>query len=105
MNYRIRARVLPGQERLLAERLEQRLLGRGEVFEQEINRALTAAVVAGDEVHWVETCYCDPPLKMERTVLDTYFDLLSVARADDAPLPVGTPLPEFLTGNGTRNED
>ncbi len=105
MNYRVRARVLPGQERLLAERLAQRLLGRGEVFEAEINRALTAAVVAGDEVHWVESCYCDPPLKMERIVLDTYFDLLSVAPADDAPLPAGTPLPEFLSSDGAHNED
>ena len=38
----------------------------------------TARVETKGEAHWVETCFCDPPLAEERPDWEGYFDLLSV---------------------------
>ena len=45
----------------------------------------TARVDAKGDAHWVETCFCDPPLAEERPYWEEYFDLLSVKDATFAP--------------------
>jgi hypothetical protein len=37
-----------------------------------------ARVDAKGDAHWVETCFCDPPLAQERPYWEKYFELLSV---------------------------
>lgn len=43
-------------------------------FGGEMHRALLRAKIAPDgTITWEEQCFCSPPLKQERTVLDQYF--------------------------------
>jgi hypothetical protein len=44
-------------------------------------RHADARIDTKDEAHWVETCFCDPPLEEERPYWEKYFDLLSVKDA------------------------
>ena len=54
------------------------------------------AVVEGEVVRWTETCYCSPPLKAERPVLELYFDQIEVEPLVGEPPSSGVPLPEHL---------
>lgn len=42
-------------------------------FGGELHRVLLEARVDGEWVTWEEICFCQPPLKQERTVLDLHF--------------------------------
>jgi hypothetical protein len=96
MEYLVTARLRPGQAGALREALESGRLAEGEVYEDEIQRALAEAVVEGDVVRWSETCYCSPPLKAERSVLDIYFEQIDVEPLAGKPPRGGVPLPEHL---------
>lgn len=65
---------------------------------QEIVDAMARAVVTADgTVEWSELCYCEPPLAHERqTVLDRYFDRISIRRVDGYQQHTGRRLAEYL---------
>ena len=62
--------------------IADRTLGRGSIAGDEyLCDMQMARVNAKGEAHWVETCFCDPPLEEERPYWEKYFDLLSVKDA------------------------
>src|SRR6266704_1258670 len=82
MRYRVKARVRSGREDALAKAITDGTLGRGSIAGGEyLCNMETARVDANGEVHWVETCFCDPPLAEERPYWEEYFDLLFVKDA------------------------
>lgn len=104
MVYRVRARLRPG----VAGEL-YRLLTDGTVAGQrpdgpEIVASMRRAVCVGEEVHWIETCYCLSPLGHERaTVYDRFFtEMVAEADPEGAQPPEGASFWERLreTGGG-----
>jgi hypothetical protein len=99
MAYRF-VRATPKRGRLseLRTRLDDGDIAEMEPFGRAMTRSLTDAKFdpkTGEAV-WVEEDYCSPPLAMERTVLEKYFDSVTVveehvdeaagwARIDDLP--------------------
>ena len=66
----------------LAKAIADRSLGSGSIAGDEyLYDMQMARVDAKGEAHWVETCFCDPPLEEERPYWEKYFDLLSVKNA------------------------
>jgi hypothetical protein len=89
MAYRL-VRATPKPDRLtdLRDRLDSGDIGELEPFGRAMVRALDRARFDPDagEAVWVEEDYCRPPLAMERTVLEGYFDSVTVVeeRVDEA---------------------
>ena len=82
MRYLVKARIKPGSARPLAEAIAQGILGRGSIAGDEyLHDMQMARLDAKGEAHWVETCFCDPPLAEERPYWEEYLDLLSVKDA------------------------
>src|ERR1043165_6395443 len=82
MRYLVKARSKPGYARSLAEAIAQGKLGRGSIAGDEYLLDMQKARLdAKGEAHWIETCFCDPPLAQERPYWEKYFDLLSVKDA------------------------
>lgn len=80
--YLVKARIKPGYVRPLAQAISQGTLGRGSIAGDEYGHDMQMARVdAKGEAHWIETCFCDPPLAEERPYWEEYFDLLSVKDA------------------------
>lgn len=97
MEYSVAAKIRPGMAGDLREALESGRLAEGEVYEAEMQRALREAVVEGGEVvRWTETCYCSPPLKAERSVLELYFDQIEVEPLVGEPPGRGVLLTEHI---------
>src|SRR5205814_9439295 len=68
--------------RCAAKAIADGSLGRGSIAGDEYLYDMeTARVHAKGEAHWVETCFCDPPLAEEGPYWEEYFDLLSVKDA------------------------
>jgi len=99
MAYRL-VRATPKCDRLddLRDRLDSGDINELEPFGRAMTRALDRARFDPDagEAVWVEEDYCSPPLAMERPVLETYFESVTVveesvdeaagwARLDDLP--------------------
>ena len=71
-----------GRGDALANAITDGSLGRGSIAGDEYRHDMEMArVTAKGEAHWVETCFCDPPLEEERPYWQKYFDLLSVKDA------------------------
>jgi len=82
MRYLVKARVRLGRADALAKAIADGSLGRGSIAGDEYLYDMeTARVNAKGEAHWVETCFCDPPLAEEGPYWEEYFDLLSVKDA------------------------
>ncbi|PYK69634.1 MAG: hypothetical protein DME45_01190 [Verrucomicrobia bacterium] len=82
MRYLVKARVKSGCAGTLAKAIADGTLGRGSIAGDEYQHNMEMARVdAKGEAHWVETCFCDPPLAEERPYWEEYFDLLSVKDA------------------------
>jgi len=82
MRYLVKARVRSACADALARTIADGTLGRGSIAGDEYLYDMeTARVDAKGEAHWVETCFCDPPLAEERPYWEEYFDLLSVKDA------------------------
>ncbi len=82
MRYLVKARVKSGCAGELAKAIADRSLGSGSIAGDEyLYDMQMARVDAKGEAHWVETCFCDPPLEEERPYWEKYFDLLSVKDA------------------------
>jgi hypothetical protein len=82
MRYLVRARLKSGREGGLAKAIADGTLCRGSIAGYEyLHDMHMARVNAKGEAHWVETCFCDPPLQEERPYWEKYFDLLSVKDA------------------------
>ena len=63
MRYLVKARVRPEQADALAKAIRNRTLGSGSIAGDEyLDNMEMARVDAKGEAHWVETCFCDPPL-------------------------------------------
>ena len=76
-HYLVKARPPVDLDELRAE-LDSGDIQQMEPFGPELHHALMNARV--DDAGWAlweENCYCNPPLKQEREVLDRYFDDLS----------------------------
>jgi hypothetical protein len=85
MAYRfVRARLIEGRLSALRDRLDSGEIDGMEPFGEAMTRALANAKFDPEtgEAVWVEEDYCSPPLAMERTVLDDYFDDVTVVDAD-----------------------
>ena len=59
-------RVLEGKEKTLREAIETGALGKGEVFEKEMQGAMQEARVSDGLITFYEICYCPSPLLQER---------------------------------------
>jgi len=82
MRYLVKARVRSSRKDALAKAIAEGTLGRGSIAGDEyLHNMETARVDAKGEAHWVETCFCDPPLAEERPYWEEYFDLRSVKDA------------------------
>ena len=82
MRYLVKARVKSGRAGALAKAIANGTLGLGSIAGDEyVYDMQMARVDAKGEAHWVETCFCDPPLEEERPYWEKYFDLLSVKDA------------------------
>ena len=82
MRYLVKARVKPGKEMALLQAVANGTLGQGSIAGDEYVYDMQQARVSDDGVaHWVETCFCDPPLEEERPYWEKYFELLSVKDA------------------------
>lgn len=79
MRYLVKARVKAGREKALLGAITNGSLGRGSIAGDEYLYDMQQARLANDgTAHWVETCFCDPPLDEERPYWEKYFDLLSI---------------------------
>jgi hypothetical protein len=84
MRYLVRACVKAGCEKPLLEAIEHGTLGRGSVAEGEyLGNMSEARQLLGEEVRWVEVCYCPTPLQEERPYWEEFFDLVKVQDAND----------------------
>ena len=82
MRYLVKARMKAERADALASAIADRTLGRGSIAGDEYLYDMEMARIdAKGETHWVETCFCDPPLAEERPYWEEYFDLLSVKDA------------------------
>ena len=64
--------------------IERGTLGQGSVAEGEYLRNMhQARSLPGDEVRWVEVCYCPVPLQEERPYWEEFFELNKVQDAHD----------------------
>lgn len=82
MRYLVKARVKPGRETALLDAINDGSLGRGSIAGDEYICDMEQARLASDgTAHWVETCFCDPPLDEERPYWEKYFELLSIKDA------------------------
>jgi len=82
MRYLVKARVKPGRGKALLHALADGTLGQGSIVGDEYAWDLQQARVGDDGVaHWVETCFCDPPLAEERPYWEKFFELLSIKDA------------------------
>jgi hypothetical protein len=84
MRYLVRARVKRGCEKALLEAVECGTLGQGSVAEGEYLRNMSEArQLLGEEVRWVEVCYCPTPLQEETPYWEEFFELVKVQDAHD----------------------
>jgi hypothetical protein len=82
MRYLVKARVKAGRTEALSRAIADGTLGRGSIAGDEYLYNMETARADGKrDVHWVETCFCDPRLAEERPYWEEYFDLLSVKDA------------------------
>ncbi len=86
--YLVRARP-KGQLSELREELDSSKIFTMMPFGKSLQHSLENARIDGNNpeyVLWIEEDYCSPPLAMEReSVLDRYFDDISVERVDSEP--------------------
>ena len=82
MRYLVRAKVKPGQEKLLLAAIESGSLGWGSVAGDEYLDDMAKARIGEDGVcTWVEVCFCPTPLQEERPYWEQYFELLRIKDA------------------------
>ncbi len=82
MRYLVKARVKAGKSVQLLKAIESDSLGRGSIAGDEYIYDMKRARLDGKgDAHWVETCFCDPPLAEERPYWEEYFQLLSIKDA------------------------
>jgi hypothetical protein len=82
MRYLVKARVKRSQENSLLQAIDANTLGKGSIAGDEYQHDMKQARVdAAGVATWVETCFCDPPLKEERPYWEKYFELLTVKDA------------------------
>jgi hypothetical protein len=82
MRYLVTARVRPGREAELLERIEAGTLGRGSVAGDEYLRNMRQARLCRDgRARWIEVCFCDVPLDEERPYWEEFFELVRVQDA------------------------
>jgi hypothetical protein len=82
MRYLVKARVKAGREKSLAEAIANGTLGKGSIAGDEYIADMEQARLDQKGIaHWVEVCFCDPPLDEERPYWEEYFDLLSIRDA------------------------
>ncbi len=96
MDYRVKARVLEGKEKTLREAIETGALGKGEVFEKEMQGAMQEARVSDGLITFYEICYCPSPLLQEHEYYDRYLEILETQVVEDRPPLEGEPLGEYL---------
>lgn len=72
-HYLVRAQLTGDRDALRVE-LDEGAIKSKRPFGNELHNCLQNARIANDgSITWEETCYCTPPLKQERAVLDRYF--------------------------------
>jgi hypothetical protein len=82
MRYLVKARVKSAQAEALLKAVANGTLGLGSIAGDEYLHDMEMARLNSKcEAHWVETCFCDPPLAEERPYWEKYFELLSVKDA------------------------
>jgi hypothetical protein len=70
----------------------------------EIVASMRRAVINGDKVEWQETCYCNPPLRHERTtVYDQFFTNMETLPLVDSPSHKGGSFWHYLE-DGSRKK-
>ena len=75
-HYLVRAK--PSNLEELRSRLDSGEIKQMRPFGSELHSCMLAARIEADGwVTWEENCYCSPPLKQERTILDQYFSDLT----------------------------
>lgn len=108
MVYIVEAKLISGFEGELLDALESGALGKGKVYEKQLQQALREARFDDGLVRWIETCHCASPLAAEREDLDQFFVALRTEVLDEnVPLPElpGEPLVEVLKAKAARQSD
>lgn len=81
-------------------------ISRQEPDGREIVASMKRAVFDGDTVQWNETCYCNPPLKHERsTVYDQFFTDMRIESPAKLPRLEGQRFWDYLRNNTTSGYD
>ena len=82
MRYLVKARLEESERKAFLDAIADGSLGRGSIAGDEYLHDMQQARLAADGIaHWVETCFCDPPLDEERPYWEKYFELLSIKDA------------------------
>lgn len=82
MRYLVKAKLKPDKRAALALAIADQSLGKGSIAGDEyIFNMQEARLDENGIAHWVETCFCDPPLEEERPYWEKYFELLGVRDA------------------------
>ena len=99
MIYKVTARLKAASAGAFRRKLLDGTIGEQKPDGREIVAAMNRAVVmAGGDIQWSETCYCDPPLAHERqTVLDHHFDDITTQVIDAQQQYDGRPFMDYLT--------
>jgi hypothetical protein len=86
VRYLVKAKLKAGKARALLRAVNGRSLGRGSIAGDEyLHDMRMARMNEKGETHWVETCFCDPPLDEERPYWEEFFDLLAIKDAHARP--------------------
>jgi hypothetical protein len=82
VRYLVKAKLKPGKAAPLLESIDNGSLGRGSIAGDEyLHNMRQARFDSNGVAHWVETCFCDPPLEEERPYWEEFFDLVKVTDA------------------------
>lgn len=73
---------------------------------KEIVSSMQRAVIDGATVKWYETCYCNPPLKHERsTVYDKFFTDFMIESVSNPPKLEGEPFWDYMRESSNVEND
>jgi hypothetical protein len=79
MQYIVKARPIVAEMARFWTLLNDGTIGSQQPDGAEIVASMKRAVMIGDRVEWYETCYCNPPLRHERsTVYDRFFTEMKI---------------------------
>jgi hypothetical protein len=82
VRYLVKAKLKSGKGAPLLGSINDGSLGGGSIAGDEyLHNMRQARLDSNGIAHWMETCFCDPPLEEERPYWEEFFDLIKVTDA------------------------